>query len=887
MPLTIGTRLGPYEIQSALGAGGMGEVYKGRDTRLDRSVAIKILPAALAADSQFRDRFDREARAISQLDHPHICALYDVGEHTGTAYLVMQYLEGETLADRLTKGALPLDQALQVAIQIAGALAAAHKAGIVHRDLKPGNIMLTKSGAKLLDFGLAKTGASVLGGTNLSMLPTTPPITQQGSILGTFQYMAPEQIEGKDADARTDLFAFGAVLYEILTGRKAFEGKTQATLIAAIIGSNPPPVTQVRPAAPATLNRIVATCLAKDPDDRWQSARDLMRELQWIAEAPAQVAEPTLSVAGRKGRFGGARLAWSLLVVAGIAALTLMTVTYIRRAPVDTRVYRSTILAALTSNPNTESILSLSPDGHQLAFIGSDANGNQLVYVRALDGLTAHPLAGTEGAATLFWSPDGRFLAFAAGNKLKTIDAAGNSSPVVLCESLAALPGSWNRDGVILFTPTGGPLFRVSSAGGKPSPVTSLDTKLGETAHTYPYFLPDGRHFLYLAQASGGVPHGVYIGSLDSTERKRLLDGGSNAQYAQGALVFLRGTTLVAQPFDVSRLALTGEPVPLADGVQVSEVSAVLRTGTFSVSETGALVYRADGSGGSELVWFDRSGHEVGRLGDRAKYLDVVLSPDGSRASVSVLEPGTATRDVWIYDVARGLRNRGTFDPEDDLDAKWSPEGSRIVFGSRRRGHLDLYVKAASGADTEQLLWADDLDKYPQSWSPDGRFLLYVTVGGPAGQDLWVLPMTGDERKPFPFLRTRFNKGTGQFSPDGRWIVYRSNDTGRFEIYVAPFPGPGGKWQVSTMGGSVPRWRGNEIFYVAPGNTLMVAAVAVDGARLDVGPVKKLFQARPVTPRYFFDVSPDGQRLLVNTADEPAGSVPLTLVVNWTAALKK
>jgi serine/threonine protein kinase/Tol biopolymer transport system component len=882
--LQSGTRLGPYEILAPLGAGGMGEVYRARDTKLGRDAALKILPSAFTHDPERLARFRREARVLASLNHPHIAAIHGLEQADGHQFLVLELVEGETLAQRIARGPIPAQEALAIARQTAEALNAAHERGVIHRDLKPANIKVTPDGTvKVLDFGLAKAASRDGDGPDLAIAPTmTIDGTRAGVVLGTAAYMSPEQARGQVVDKRTDIWAFGCVLFEMITGKRAFEGEDLSETLATVLKGEPDWIAW--PAhVPASIRILVQQCLEKN---RTQRIADVTTAL-FVINNPAMTAPPVVASSTPPSR---TRLTWTISAILAATALAAGGVAYFWRAPLDEHIYRSTILATVTADPNASGMLALSPDGSRLAFIGSDTDGHSLVYVRALDGLAALPLAGTENAQTLFWSPDGRFLAFIADNKLKKIESAGSGAAQVLCDALLALPGSWNQDGAILFTPTAGsPLFRVSAAGGTPSSVSALDTKAGETAHVYPFFLPDGRHFLYLAQASGGVPHGVYVGSLDSPERTRLLEGGSNVEYARGALLFLRGTTLMAQSFDASRRALTGEAMPLADKVQVSEVSGLLRTGTFSVSETGALVYRADTSGGSDLVWFDRTGHELGRLGDRAKYLDTALSPDGTHASVSVMEPGTATRDVWIYDVARGLRNRLTFDPEDDLDAKWSADGSRVIYASRRKGHMDLYVKTASGADSDQVLWADGVDKYPQSWSPDGRFLLYVTLGGPTGQDLWVLPLSGDERKPFRFLQTRFNNGTGQFSPDGHWIVYRSNETGRFEIYVAPFPGPGGKWQISTTGGTLPRWRrdSKEILYVAPSNTLMAAAVTVEASRVEVGPVRALFQLHPVTPRYFYDVTPDGQRFLVNTADERAASTPLTLVVNWRALLKR
>ena len=577
-----------------------------------------------------------------------------------------------------------------------------------------------------------------------------------------------------------------------------------------------------------------------------------------------------------------------MAAVCFLTTVALAAATYLRRAPADERVYRTTILAPLNrdSNINAAAFLALSPDGRRIAFAGLDPDGRRLLYVRSVDGLAARSLPGSDGAAAPFWSPDSRFIAFIADNKLKKIDASGGAAPLVLCDVLTARPGAWSRNDVILFTAgQGGPLFRVSADGGTPAPVTVLDEKAGEIVHTFPFFLPDGRHFLYLAQASGAVPRGVYVSSLDSTERTRLLEEGSNAQYAQGSLLFLRGTTLMAQPFDVSRLALTGGVEPVADPVFVSEANSLgLRTGAFAVSEAGALIYRADTSPGSQLVWFDRAGKQTAVLGDRARYEDVHLSPDGSRVGVSVAEPGAA-RDVWLYDVARGLRDRVTFNPGDDIEARWSPDGRRLAFSSRRKGHVDLYQKASDGTGDEELLLADDLDKYAQSWSSDGRFILYMGLGAETGQDVWVLPLFG-ARKPRPLLHSSHSEGTPQFSPDGRWIAYRSNETGRFEVYVMPFPGPGGQQQISTEGGDQPRWRrdGKEIVYLAPDGKLMAVNVTTDGVRVNKGTAIPLFSPRRAGARWSYDMSADGQRFLVNTADSTA---EITLVVNWAAGLKK
>jgi eukaryotic-like serine/threonine-protein kinase len=895
MAILPGRRLGPYEILSAIGAGGMGEVYKARDTRLDRIVAIKVLPAHLADRAELRERFDREAKTIASLNHPHICTLYDTGHQDDIDFLVMEYLEGETLAQRLQKGALPIQQVLQYAIEIADALDKAHRKGVTHRDLKPGNIMLTKSGTKLLDFGLAKLRQGAAPAIPISELPTeNDAITAQGTILGTLQYMAPEQLEAKEADSRTDIFAFGVVVYEMTTGKKAFVGKSQASLIAKILETDPPPMASLQPMTPTALDRVVKKCLAKEPDQRWQTASDLCGELEWIAEGGSQAGVSTPIATQAKNR---ERLAWSIaavVFVGFVAALAAGAFVYFQRASEETQSVRFFVslpetwglARQLAATGAPAAPLAVSPDGHRIAFAATSADGKSLLWIRSLDTLAAQALAGTEGAVRPFWSPDSRFLGFFADGKLKKIEVSGGP-PFTLCEASGGGGGAWSRDGVIVFSPAPfSALEKVSASGGAPAPATKLNP--GDVIHVRPAFLPDGRHFLYRAGASGqGGP--VYVASLDSADRKLLLNAdATNVLYSQGHLLFLRDKTLMAQPFDTRRLALTGDAIPIAESIQTQ--GTVNPYGLFSASENGVLAYQAGpGTDGSQLVWFDRTGKQIGVLGDSTAFADPELSPDGKRLSDNKLAQAGNTVDIWVYDLARGLPTRFTFG-EDAGASIWSPDSSRIVFNSRQKGHLDLYQKAASGAGAEELLFQDSLDKFPVSWSPDGRFILYRSAGASTNFNLFVLPLSGD-RKPFPFLSidTKFVMLFGQFSPDGQWIVYTSTESGRTEIYVAPFPSGGGKWQISTSGGSAPRWRrdGAEIFYLAPDNKLMAAAVNGKGSSFEVGAVRPLFQSNSIGSISTFVVSADGQRFLINSASEQAASAPITVVLNWTAGLRK
>jgi Tol biopolymer transport system component len=887
LALNPGTRLGPYEVLAALGAGGMGEVYKARDTRLDRTVAIKILPKALAGDPQFKERFDREARAISQLTHPHICTLHDVGEQQGLAYLVMEYLEGETLADRLTRGALPLDEALKTAIEIASALEKAHRAGITHRDLKPGNIMLTKAGAKLLDFGLAKTSAPVVAGAGPSMLPTTPPnLTVQGTILGTFQYMAPEQIEGQEADARTDVFAFGAVVYEMITGRKAFEGKTQASLIGAILEREPPLVSSVQPLSPRPLDRIVKKCLAKDPEARYHSAHDLHDELQWVADAGTTAADVSARPPGARTR---ERLAWSAAAI--MAALlvvgALVAMVAVRRAVPDLPLTRLELSTPPTTDPFS---FALSPDGRQIVFVAA-AEGVSKLWLRPLDQTIAQPLAGTEGASAPFWAPDGRALGFFADAKLKRIDLTGGA-PQVLADAPVPRGGTWNRDGVMVFAPTAtSGLMQVAPTGRTPTALTRLARD--QRSHRWPQFLPDERRFLFFVQGTPDT-QGVYLGSLDGGEPTRVLAADFVAAYAPpGYLLLVSQGALVARRFDAARGVVSGDQLPIAP--VVGGAAGAFR-GAFAVSATGVLAYRSGSTTTRrQLVWVDHTGQPRGVLLplDDTQLSYVELAPDGRQ--VAVFRTVQGNPDVWLIEVASGLPSRFTFDPSVDISALWSHDGSRLIFRSNRNGQFDLFEKPANGTTDERPLLVTPQDKAPLSWSP--QFLLYAVQDPKTQSDLFALPLVG-ENKPVPVATSIYDEVQGQFSPDGRWVAYASNESSRYEIYIRSFPGSDVKRQVSAGGGVTPRWRhdGHELFYVAPDNRMMAAPiqVAADGRTLSPGAPVALFATRLTTgntgiggyaSRAQYAVADDGRFLLNVSADDPAAS-PITIVQNWTAGLK-
>ena len=883
MLLAEKTRFGPYEIISLLGAGGMGEVYEARDTRLDRTVAIKI------CKGQITERFEREARAISSLNHPHICSLYDIGREGSVEFLVMEYIEGESLEARLRKGALPIEEALRIAIQIAGALDAAHRKGVVHRDLKPGNVMLTRSGAKLLDFGLAKMAGPVISEIDTIGPTATAPITAKGTILGTFQYMSPEQLEGKETDARSDIFSFGAMLYEMITGRKGFEGSSHASLIAAVMSSNPPPVSTIQPMASPALDRVVKTCLAKSPDDRWQSAGDLSRELEWIADSGSQAGIPAPVAAKRRNR---ERTAW---LVTGLAAALLLaslvwTAVHLRNEPPAAAEVHFQIQAPDNLNFLFYQIPAVSPDGERIAFTAAvTRNDKGRLFIRPLNAANATEIP-LPGASPLypFWSPDGQQIAFTSGTTLMRVNVSGGP-PVTICTCDALSGGTWNRDGVILSTNRAYVLYRVSAAGGDAKPLRPLAD--GETGQFWPMFLPDGKHYLYLSSSNRPNQQGIYVASLDSNDRKFLVATNTNATYVQsGQLLFMRGEVLMAQPFDLRNLTLGGEPRPVADHIDTGAANgSSLPIATFAASPNGVLVWHRNiQSPQSSLQWFDRSGKRLGVIGETAEYSNPALSPDDTKLAIGIRDPQSKTRDIWIFDLLRGTKTRLTFDPADDLDSIWSPDGTRIAFSSDRTGQRNIYLKPADGSGSELLLGGKDGQENVEDWSQDGKYLLYNLQPGNAAH-LYVLPLTGD-RKPVPFLNTEFRTQQGQFSPNGRWIAYLSTESGRKEIYVQGFTldssQPRGKWQVSVDGGEMPRWRrdGKELFFQSGDNHFAVD-VKTDGPTFQAGIPRPLFSVPAISSVTIggsqFVVTRDGQRFLVLASVEKANNQPLEVLVNW------
>jgi tRNA A-37 threonylcarbamoyl transferase component Bud32/Tol biopolymer transport system component len=867
MLLAPGMRLGPYEILSALGAGGMGEVWKARDTRLHRLVAIK------SSLSPFSERFEREARATAAVNHPHVCSLYDVGPD----YLVMEYVEGDWL-----RGPVPLAQALELAEQILEALDAAHEKGIVHRDLKPGNILLTKSGVKVLDFGLAKITHAPAVDSATRVETETVSLTAEGALLGTLPYMSPEQIEGHDADVRSDIFSFGVVLYELIAGTRPFTGKTQANLVASILKEEPRPLFEMQPRTPRGLAEVVRTCLEKDPEKRWQSARDVRHGLRWIA------AEPSPSIPARSFRV------WQgLTVLMAAIALGIGAWAFQPTAPGPAGRFE----AAVPENVTLFDEVSVSPDGRKLAFT---AGG---LWLRNRDALDWRRLPGTDGASTPFWSPDSRYVGFIVDNTLRRVDTAGGPPETVASVPTATLrSGTWNRHGDIVLGSwgggSGGALWRVSAAGGPATAVTEVDVSKGEFVHTWPTFLPDGNHFVYFRSGPPDV-QGMYVGSLDvdagNQSRQRILATDVPAIFANGYLFFLRAGTLMAQPFDARRRELQDVPVPVAENVSITWYF----TGVFSVSDDGVLVYRtASAPGTFQLTWVDRQGKILGTFGPPGTDRRVVLSPDGRRA-VTKNAPYNVPGDLWMLDLVSGRRTRFTFNKDVYSPGVWSPDGARIAYSAGRLGDT-IYEKAASGVGDEQVLLQEPgLRHYPTSWSRDGRFLLYHTENATnTGYDLWALSLS--DRKPHLMLGEAFNEWAGVFSPDMRWIAYVSLETGPAEIYVRPFRVSGqtgepsfgqGKWQISKDQGNWPQWRIDReiVFNTAPVRTAVFAApVNTTRTAFESGVPQRLPFPPSIGVSTTPQSTPDGQRFLIEVPlDQPAARTSISVVLNWPALLRQ
>ncbi len=890
----IGQTISQYKILEKLGEGGMGVVYKAQDTKLNRFVALKFLPPHMAASEQDKARFIQEAQSAAALNHPNVCSIIDIQENDGTMFIVMELVDGQTLRDK--KGTIGYKQAIDICIQVAEGLSAAHEKGIVHRDIKPDNIMVRKDGiAQVMDFGLAKlNGVSKL--------------TKAGSTVGTVGYMSPEQVQGLEADHRSDIFSFGVLMYELITGELPFKGVHETAIAYEIVNVDSAPMSSIKPEIDPALDAVVLECLEKDPNERAQSIRQIAVDLKKHRRESSRQRASRITAARPvfKSEVRGSEniemepkrrlerrelIAWT---AAGVLFFSTVIIAMFSLRQTDVHVSRTTILPPdkIVFSEWNGGHLALSPNGKYLAFAGRDSLRKRFLWVRPISALTGQMLNGTEDAAYPFWSPDNRFIAYFAKGKLLKIDAAGGP-PQTICNAPGARGGTWNHDGVILFTPnSNGPLMRVSAAGGSPVPVTALDTIRGDLSHRWPWFLPDGNHFLYTTQTTqtGGAEGDVIcIGTLDSSENKVLLHASSNSVYVSGHIFFLREQSLMAQPFDVKSLEFTGDAFPVAE--QVSYYTDRNKA-NFTLSENGVLAYQTGNSiESSQLTWYDRTGKELEKVGDPGSINSYKLSPDGKNIAISVLDTRSRNVDIWIYDLTRKIQTRFTFDPASDRHPVWSPDGNRIIFDSQRKSRIDLFQRASSGAGSEETLLESDKNKIVTDWSSDGRFLLYHTDNDPKTRlDLWVLPLDGGDRKPIPYLQTEFIELWPVMSPDGKWITYTSLESGIPQVYVRPFPGPGGKYQVSTTGGSRSRWRrdGKELYYVGAENKIMAAEVSSKGESFVIGTVQPLFEIRPPSGVVdFYDVTADGKRFLVNKLVTENLSVPVTLVVNWDEEFRK
>ncbi len=898
--IEIGSSIGHYRIVLKIGAGGMGEVYKAHDSRLDREVAIKVLPLEMSSDEDRLRRFEQEAKATSALNHPNILTVYDIGEHDGSPFIVAELLEGGELRQRLDEGSIPLRKVTEYAQQIVSGLSAAHEKGIVHRDLKPENLFITKDDrVKILDFGLAKlreTSTNIHGSEDATRRAMTDP----GVVMGTVGYMSPEQVRGHAVDQRSDIFSFGVILYEMLSGSKAFHGDSVVETMNAILKEDVPEFDNENRKIPPSFEKLMRRCLEKKPEQRFYSAHDLGFALEALS-APTSSSgtrlTPTSQAIVDEPAAGSAwlsRIAWAAAVLFLLTTL-LMSALYLRRVEPQ----NPTMRFSLTPPDKTSfaDALAISPDGQQVVFVAIGAGGVTSLWVRPLASAESRQLAGTDGAIFPFWSPDSRSIGFFAGSKLRKIDAAGGPSQTLADASTDPRGGSWSPDGTILFSPTTlVPLMRVPASGGSVSEVTALDPQSGQTSHRWPTFLPDGKHFIYFGRGSQSERQGLYVSSLDAKESKFLIPTSVTGTYTEaggkGYLLFIRESTLMAQPFDAGKLTLSGEALPIVQGVSSFPGEAgPTAYAAFSVA-AGHLIYRTGDRQTTRLTWFDRSGKALEAVTEPGDYHEPSLSADGKKVLFGSMV-GSALTDIYLLDMSRGSTTRLTFSPENEGSSVFSPDDSQVVFFSTRSGIGDFYRKASSGAGNDELIMSGMNTPYPDSWSRDGKYIVFETNGGAQTKsDLWILPMTG-EAKPFPYLNSAFQEAHAQFSPDGRWIAYTSEETGRPEVYVQSFPIGSGKWQISTNGGDQAQWRGDgkEIFYMTPDRTLMAVTIN-GGTTIDPARPEVLFQtSMPLSgildDRNNYVPTRDGQRFMINNLADTVNSQPLSLVLNWAADIKK
>jgi Tol biopolymer transport system component/predicted Ser/Thr protein kinase len=889
MTLTAGTKLGPYEIQSLLGAGGMGEVYRARDTRLERTVAIKILPQGLADSPEVRQRFEREARSVSSLNHPHICALYDVGNQDGIEYLVMEYIEGETLAKRLENGPLANNELLRYAIEIADALDRAHRQGVVHRDLKPGNIMLTKSGAKLLDFGLAKASAPPITG-DFSSSPTvsrplvgkaeSDALTAQGTIVGTYQYMSPEQLEGGEADARSDIFSFGSVLYEMATATKAFSAKSTASLIAAILKEQPRPISELQPMAPPALERVVKTCLEKDPDERWQNAGDLKRELGWIASAGSQAGIPAPVASKRKTRDRAIWIAAGAL--AALAAVYLVWQSGMWQRGVSPIHLSVTLPADKVLAVESTGPVAISPNGSTIVFSARGDDRKRQLYARKLGSFESTPIPGTEGAFCPFFSPNGEWLGFVSEDfKLKKMSIRGGTS-IVLAEEVAPTGAMWTDDDTIYFAKSFfSGLYAVPAGGGQLKQVTQTGAMSDDRSHLWPNPLPGSSGLIFTAWSGKTFNDARIEGMLfKSGKRKVLIDGGSDGRYVPGGyLAYVRNGTLFLVGFDPKTLEVKGTPIAVVEGVRTAAADG---GAVLAVSNNGTLVFQPGTftARGRNLVWMDRSGKATNITDEVKPYSSPAISPDGKRIALTL---EGSSYDVWVYEMERGTLTKVTFGA-DDYSPKWSPDGKMLMYRSSKSGSMQLYVKHGIVQGDETVVTDGPEFKEGYGWTPDGREIIFGRETKDKAWDLYAASVEGDH-KPRPLVVSQYKKGSASLSPDGKWIAYTSDESGQREIFVQAMNDPGTRAQISSEGGTTPQWArsGNELTYLAKDG--MMSVKFGPGSGLNPGKPVKLFYDKRLWSGY--DLTADGRFVVAVEADEQGSGNQINVVLHWFDELKQ